>query len=185
MYLRYIFPLSSTHLWLHCSNFFNPSKKNSFGCAATRKIGNKKSQRLISTPTFKYHFFSMFQLTLPPWRQRHQFPPKKNNVMSTRWHTIVIKPRTERLRDEKLGEGYEEEISSLSAQLYTILRPGHVIQTSIHGLRASTISLSFLPLKCYIPLYWGNASEIWSLFFSILLLPFPIFSLFTYVPLEL
>jgi hypothetical protein len=40
-------PLSSTHLWICCSNFFNPSKKNSFGHAA-----NKKSQRLISTPTY-------------------------------------------------------------------------------------------------------------------------------------
>jgi hypothetical protein len=47
MYLLYIFPLSSTHLWLRCSNFFNPSKKNSFGCAA-----NRKSQILISTPTY-------------------------------------------------------------------------------------------------------------------------------------
>jgi hypothetical protein len=36
-------PLSSTHLWLRCYNFFNTSKKNSFGWAA-----NKKSQRLIS-----------------------------------------------------------------------------------------------------------------------------------------
>jgi hypothetical protein len=32
-------PLSSTHLWLHCYKFFKPSKKNSFGCAANRKIG--------------------------------------------------------------------------------------------------------------------------------------------------
>jgi hypothetical protein len=39
-------PLSSTHLWLRCSNFFNTSKKNSFGCAA-----NRKSQRLVSAPT--------------------------------------------------------------------------------------------------------------------------------------
>jgi hypothetical protein len=37
-------PLSSTHLWLRCSNFFNPSKKNYSDCAA-----NRKSQRLIST----------------------------------------------------------------------------------------------------------------------------------------
>jgi hypothetical protein len=45
-------PLSSTHLWLRCSNFFNPSKKNSFGSAA-----NRKSQRLISTPTYNvFHF---------------------------------------------------------------------------------------------------------------------------------
>jgi hypothetical protein len=44
--------LSSTHLWLRCCNFFNPSKKNSFSCAANRKIGNRKSQRLISTPTY-------------------------------------------------------------------------------------------------------------------------------------
>jgi hypothetical protein len=42
-------PLSPTHLWLLCSNFFNPSKKNSFGYAANRKIGNRKSQRLISS----------------------------------------------------------------------------------------------------------------------------------------
>jgi hypothetical protein len=49
MCLLYIFPLSSTHLWLPCSNFFNPSKKISLGCAANRKI--RKSQRLISIPT--------------------------------------------------------------------------------------------------------------------------------------
>jgi hypothetical protein len=48
MYLLYIFPLSSTQLWLLCSNFFNPSKKNSFGC-----VENRKSQRLISTPTYR------------------------------------------------------------------------------------------------------------------------------------
>jgi hypothetical protein len=35
-------PLSSTRLWLRCSNFFNPSKKNSFGCAANRNIGKAK-----------------------------------------------------------------------------------------------------------------------------------------------
>jgi hypothetical protein len=40
-------PLSSTHLWLRCSSFFNPSKKNSFGFAA-----NRKSQRLISASTY-------------------------------------------------------------------------------------------------------------------------------------
>jgi hypothetical protein len=49
MYLLYIFPPElHTHLWLRCSNFFNPSKKNSFVCAA-----NRKSQRLISTPRYK------------------------------------------------------------------------------------------------------------------------------------
>jgi hypothetical protein len=47
MYLLYIFPLSSMHLRLRCSNFFNPSKENSFGCAA-----NRKRQRLISTTTY-------------------------------------------------------------------------------------------------------------------------------------
>jgi hypothetical protein len=35
-------PLSSKHLRLRCSNFFNPSKKNSLGCAANRKIGKAK-----------------------------------------------------------------------------------------------------------------------------------------------
>jgi hypothetical protein len=35
-------PLSSTHLWLRCSNFFNPCKKNSFGCAANRKTRKAK-----------------------------------------------------------------------------------------------------------------------------------------------
>jgi hypothetical protein len=29
-------PLSFTQLWLRCSNFFNPSKENSFGYAANR-----------------------------------------------------------------------------------------------------------------------------------------------------
>jgi hypothetical protein len=49
MYLLYISPPppSSTHLWLRCSNFFNPSKKNSFGCAANRKIGKAK---VLSAP---------------------------------------------------------------------------------------------------------------------------------------
>jgi hypothetical protein len=42
IYLLYIFPLSSKLLWLRCSNFFNPSKKNSFACAANRKIGKAK-----------------------------------------------------------------------------------------------------------------------------------------------
>jgi hypothetical protein len=35
-------PLSSTHLWVRCSNFFNPAKKNSFGCAANTKTGKAK-----------------------------------------------------------------------------------------------------------------------------------------------
>jgi hypothetical protein len=39
-------PELHTQLWLRCSDFFNPSKKNSFGCAA-----NRKGQRLTSTPT--------------------------------------------------------------------------------------------------------------------------------------
>jgi hypothetical protein len=39
------------HLWLRCSNFFNPWKIHSYGCAANTKIGNKKSQKFISTPT--------------------------------------------------------------------------------------------------------------------------------------
>jgi hypothetical protein len=39
----HISPLSSTHLWLLCSNFFNPSGKDSFGCVANRKIENRKS----------------------------------------------------------------------------------------------------------------------------------------------
>jgi hypothetical protein len=35
-------PLSSTHSWLRCSNLFNPSKKNSFGCAANIETGKSK-----------------------------------------------------------------------------------------------------------------------------------------------
>jgi hypothetical protein len=30
-------PMSSTRLWLRCSNFFNPLEKKNFGCAANRK----------------------------------------------------------------------------------------------------------------------------------------------------
>jgi hypothetical protein len=48
----YIFPLRSKHLGLRCSNFFKPPKKNSFGRAANKKIGSRKSQRLISTPMY-------------------------------------------------------------------------------------------------------------------------------------
>jgi hypothetical protein len=75
-------PLSSTHLWLRCSNFFNPPKKNSFVCAANRKIGNREI--LLSTTTniphhlvfwrFCKHFskeisvtwHQMLQISLPP-----------------------------------------------------------------------------------------------------------------------
>jgi hypothetical protein len=39
--------LSSTDLWLRCSNFFNPSKKKSFDCDTNRKIGNRKSKGLF------------------------------------------------------------------------------------------------------------------------------------------
>jgi hypothetical protein len=45
-------PLSSTHVWLRCSNFFNPSKKNYFGCAANKKRWNRKRQSFIRTPTY-------------------------------------------------------------------------------------------------------------------------------------
>jgi hypothetical protein len=56
-------PLSSTHLWLRCSTFFNPPKKNYFGCVANRKIGNRKSQRLISTLRTCYFHCSLHR----PW----------------------------------------------------------------------------------------------------------------------
>jgi hypothetical protein len=36
-------PLSSTHLCLRCSNFFNPSTKNYFGYAANRKVRKAKA----------------------------------------------------------------------------------------------------------------------------------------------
>jgi hypothetical protein len=71
MYLLYIFPFISTHLRLRCSNFFNPSKKNSFGCAANRRMGNRKSQRLIRT-----HMYGAFGTALLPVNemQRKQSP---------------------------------------------------------------------------------------------------------------
>jgi hypothetical protein len=43
LYSLYIFPPELHTLMTSLSNFFNPSKKNSFGCAA-----NRKSQRLTS-----------------------------------------------------------------------------------------------------------------------------------------
>jgi hypothetical protein len=52
MYLLYIFPLELHTLRLRCSNFFNPSKKNAFGCAANRKIG--KAKDFITTPTYMF-----------------------------------------------------------------------------------------------------------------------------------
>jgi hypothetical protein len=47
-------PLSPTRLRLRCSNFFNPSKKNSFGCAANRKIGKAKD---LSAPLRNFNLF--------------------------------------------------------------------------------------------------------------------------------
>jgi hypothetical protein len=63
IYSRYC-PLSSTHLWLRYSNFFNPFKKTYFGCAANRKLGNRKSQRLISITTYK-HCVEKYPFLLP------------------------------------------------------------------------------------------------------------------------
>jgi hypothetical protein len=76
MYLLYIFPLSSTHLWLHCSNFFTPSRKNYFVCAANREIGNRKNQRLNSTPMYMpYIFYNIkYKLWSSSLRHFHQFP---------------------------------------------------------------------------------------------------------------
>jgi hypothetical protein len=52
IYSTYSPPELHTHLWLRCSNSFNPSKKNYFGFAPNRKV-----QRLISTPTYKKNGF--------------------------------------------------------------------------------------------------------------------------------
>jgi hypothetical protein len=60
MYLLYIFPLSSTHLPLRCFNFFNPSKKNSFGCAANRKIRKAKD---LSEPLRIYAYIDTHRRT--------------------------------------------------------------------------------------------------------------------------
>jgi hypothetical protein len=43
--------LSSTHLWFLCSNFFNPSNKNSFSCAANKEIGKDKD---LSAPLHSF-----------------------------------------------------------------------------------------------------------------------------------
>jgi hypothetical protein len=51
-------PVSSTHLWLCCSNF-NPSKKNSFGCAANRKIGSAKDLRASLCSTLHCSYCSI------------------------------------------------------------------------------------------------------------------------------
>jgi hypothetical protein len=42
VFALHISPLSSTHLWLRCSNFWIPFTKNCFDCAANRKIGKVK-----------------------------------------------------------------------------------------------------------------------------------------------
>jgi hypothetical protein len=60
MYFLYIFSLSSTHLWLLCSKFFNPSEEKYFGFATDIKLGNKKGQRLISCPMYLcFHYYCL------------------------------------------------------------------------------------------------------------------------------
>jgi hypothetical protein len=53
MCLLYIFP---PELHVHCSNFFNPSKKNSFGCAAnhpsTANVASSMLESLSSLEVF-------------------------------------------------------------------------------------------------------------------------------------
>jgi hypothetical protein len=48
-------PLSFTHLWLRCSNFFNTSKKNYFGCAQVGKYETGKAKDL-SVPLRMWHW---------------------------------------------------------------------------------------------------------------------------------
>jgi hypothetical protein len=87
MYLLYIFPPElHIHLWLHCSNFFNPSMKNSFGCAAKRKIGNAKDISALLCRVYIYfsvsdsliHFFALIVL--------FAFPNKKFSICLVRTH---------------------------------------------------------------------------------------------------
>jgi hypothetical protein len=54
IYFLYIFTLSSTHLRLHYSNFFNPQKKNYFGCTA-----NNQSATNVACSMFE-NFFEVF-----------------------------------------------------------------------------------------------------------------------------
>jgi hypothetical protein len=73
VFTLHISPLSSTHLWLRFSNLFNPSKKNSFGCA---KIWNRKSQRLISALAYSV-FKSLSSLNLCPVNLKIWVPKTK------------------------------------------------------------------------------------------------------------
>jgi hypothetical protein len=50
--------LSYTHLWLRCSNFFNPSQKNYFNYVANKKIGKAND---LSAPL--HTAFAAYSLT--------------------------------------------------------------------------------------------------------------------------
>jgi hypothetical protein len=86
-------PLSSTHLWLRCSNFFNPSKKNSFGCAA-----NRKSQWLISTPTYYEIHCTLLPIFTVAWpvKAKWNYGGGVSGVRIESWHRpfkITVNPR--------------------------------------------------------------------------------------------
>jgi hypothetical protein len=86
VYLLYIFLLSSTHLWLRCSNFFNPSKKNSFSCTANREIGNRKSQRLFSPTRTSGNILFSFM----PWKFHYEGTYKVH--MWNAFNKLIVKP---------------------------------------------------------------------------------------------
>jgi hypothetical protein len=91
----YIVPLSSTHLWLRCSNFFNPSEKNSFGCAANRNIGSRKCQRLISIPTYSQHTSGIHTPLGNSDILRHNFGRVIAQAVSRRLPTVVARVRAQ------------------------------------------------------------------------------------------
>jgi hypothetical protein len=66
MYLLYIFSLSSTHLWLRCSNYFNPSKKKYiFSLCCKPTVGETGKAKDSSAPLRMKPF-----LNLPAVSQR-------------------------------------------------------------------------------------------------------------------
>jgi hypothetical protein len=127
LYLLYIFPPNSTHLWLCCSNFFNPSKKNSFGCAANRKVGNRKTQRLISTPMYNpvcsVESQPTFQRNISPPSSGSKSKPSKKPAwkwMATCFHTGFLLGLF--FNHEDGGDIFLQNISWLSID-YTALYP--------------------------------------------------------------
>jgi hypothetical protein len=89
VFTLHIPPELHTHLWLHCSNFFNPSKKNSFGYAANRKIGKAKDLSALLCIHLSFHKVKS-RVTTVHCQHKTFISVRNKKHTQYKWHHTVV-----------------------------------------------------------------------------------------------